>query len=204
MHITYPANAFFLLGLLTQVIIRGYYARRTRHNQKTVRRVDALEKILLALVIPGSLVLPLLYLFSPLLNFADYHLPKFALWLGAILMIVSLWLFYRSHADLGQNWSVTLEVRQGHQLVTGGVYHYIRHPMYASIFLFCFAQGLLLENWLAGWYPLFAFCLMYFLRTPREEQLMLETFGEEYQDYMLCTGRILPRLGRSRSRRNGQ
>ena len=198
MHITYPANAFFLLGLLTQVIIRGYYARRTRHNQKTVRRVDALEKILLALVIPGSLVLPLLYLFSPLLNFADYHLPKFALWLGAILMIVSLWLFYRSHADLGQNWSVTLELRKGHQLVTRGIYRSIRHPMYASIWLWCLAQGLLLENWLAGWYGFVAFALMYFIRTPREEQMMCESFGQEYRDYMRQTGRLFPRIHRIR------
>jgi protein-S-isoprenylcysteine O-methyltransferase Ste14 len=66
--------------------------------------------------------------------------------------------------------------------------------MYAAIFLFCLAQGLLLENWFAGWYPLFAFGLMYFLRTPREERLMLDTFGPAYQDYMLRTGRLFPRL----------
>jgi protein-S-isoprenylcysteine O-methyltransferase Ste14 len=119
-------------------------------------------------------------------------------------MVFSLWLFYRSHSDLGPNWSVTLEVRQGHQLVTHGVYQFIRHPMYASIWLFCLAQGLLLENWFAGWYPFFAFGLMYFLRTPREEQLMLETFGEDYQQYMLRTGSIWPRLIRTRSQRDGE
>jgi len=190
-------NLFFLLALITQIVIRGYHARRTKHNQKTVRRVDAREKFLLALVIPGSLLLPLVYLFTPALNFTNYQLPAFAPWLGAVLMLISLWLFYRSHADLGQNWSVTLEVREGHHLITHGVYQYIRHPMYASILLFCLAQGLLLENWLAGWYPLFAFGLMYLLRTPREERLMLETFGQEYQDYMLRTGRLFPRLRRS-------
>jgi protein-S-isoprenylcysteine O-methyltransferase Ste14 len=42
--------------------------------------------------------------------------------------------------------------------------------MYASICLWCLAQGLLLENWLAGWYAFVAFALMYFVRTPREEQ----------------------------------
>ena len=56
------------------------------------------------------------------------------------------------------------------------------------------AQGLLLENWLAGWYPLVAFGLMYFLRTPREEQLMRETFGTAYDDYIGRTGRVIPPL----------
>lgn len=199
--IAHLPNLIFLLALLTQIVIRGYYAHRTRQNEKIVRQVDALEKFLLLLVIPGSLILPLLYIFTPLLRFADYDLPAFAPWVGTVLMIVSLWLFYRSHADLGKNWSVSLEVRKGHELVTSGIYRRIRHPMYSSIFIFCLAQGLLLENWLAGWYPLFAFSVMYFLRTPREERLMLDTFGSAYQDYILRTGRLFPRRRRPADRR---
>ena len=128
------------------------------------------------------------------IGFADYPLPAFAPWCGAVLMLLALWLFWRSHADLGQNWSVTLEVRKGHQLVTHGVYRRIRHPMYAAIFLFCLAQGLLLPNWLAGWSALVPFALMYLLRIRREEQMMLQFFGEEYRDYMGRTWRLLPRL----------
>jgi protein-S-isoprenylcysteine O-methyltransferase Ste14 len=108
-------------------------------------------------------------------------------------MAGSLWLFWRSHADLGQNWSVSLELRQGHQLVTQGVYRRIRHPMYASIWLWALAQGMLLENWLAGWSVVPAFAVMYLLRTPREEQMMCELFGDAYQDYMRQTGRLFPR-----------
>jgi len=111
-----------------------------------------------------------------------------------VLMVAALWLFYRSHADLGLNWSVSLELRKGHELVKRGVYRSIRHPMYASIWLWCLAQGLLLENWLAGWYALMAFALMYFVRTPREERMMREAFGQEYADYMGQTGRLFPRI----------
>jgi protein-S-isoprenylcysteine O-methyltransferase Ste14 len=107
-------------------------------------------------------------------------------------MVVALWLFWRSHADLGHNWSVTLELRKGHQLVKDGVYRSIRHPMYASILLFGLGQGLLLQNWLAGWSAFLAFALMYFVRTPREEHMMCEFFGQEYRDYMRRTGRVFP------------
>lgn len=189
-----PWNLVFLIGFIVYLCLRGVYKQRTKGNEPTVSRMDALEKILLVMVIPGSLFLPVVYLFTPWLAFADYHLPAFAPWSGTVLMMAALWLFWRSHADLGQNWSVTLELRKGHQLVRQGVYRSVRHPMYASIWLWCLGQGLLLENWLAGWYALLAFALMYFVRTPREEQMMCESFGQEYRDYMRKTGRLFPRL----------
>jgi protein-S-isoprenylcysteine O-methyltransferase Ste14 len=189
-----PWNLFFLICWIGYVFIRGVFKGRTKHNELKFRHVDAVEKTLIAIVIPGGLLLPVVYLFTPWLAFADYHLPAFAPWCGAVLMVAALWLFYRSHADLGLNWSVTLELRKGHELVKRGVYRSIRHPMYASIWLWRLAQGLLLENWLAGWYALMAFALMYFVRTPREERMMREAFGQEYGDYVRQTGRLFPRI----------
>jgi protein-S-isoprenylcysteine O-methyltransferase Ste14 len=171
------------------------YARRTRGEEKVHRQVDGLEKSLLVLVISTSTLLPILYLFTPWLSFADYRLPAFAPWCGTAVMLVALWLFWRSHADLGPNWSVTLELRKDHQLVTNGIYRSIRHPMYASIFLWGLAQALLLPNWLAGWSAFVPFALMYLLRTRREEQMMCRFFGQEYRDYMEQTGRLFPRIG---------
>src|SRR5882672_9513636 len=173
-------NIVFLIGFIVYVAIRGVFERRTRTNERTLRRLDTVEKTLLIFVGTGSLLLPVIYLFTPWLAFADYRLPPFAPWCGTALMVVALWLFWRSHADLGQNWSITLELRKGHQLVRHGVYRSIRHPMYASIWLFALAQGLLLQNWLAGWSALATFAVMYFIRTPREEQMMCESFGQEY------------------------
>ena len=190
----HPWNIFFLACFIIYVVIRGIFKQRVKGNEMTVRQVDALEKALMLIVIPGGLLLPVVYLFTPWLNFADYHLPPLAAWCGAVLMIAALWLFWRSHADLGVNWSQSLEIRKGHQLVTQGVYRSIRHPMYASIWVWCLAQGLLLENWLAGWYAFVAFALMYFVRTPREERMMCESFGNEYRDYMQHTGRLFPRI----------
>ena len=190
----HPWNIFFLVGFVIYVVIRGVFKERVKGNEMTIRKVDAVEKALMLIVIPGGLLLPVVYLFTPWLAFADYHLPTLAPWCGAVLMIAALWLFWRSHADLGRNWSQSLEIRKGHQLVTQGVYHSVRHPMYASIWVWCLAQGLLLENWLAGWYAFVAFALMYFVRTPREERMMCECFGNEYRDYMRHTGRVLPRI----------
>jgi protein-S-isoprenylcysteine O-methyltransferase Ste14 len=187
-------NLIFLVGFIVYVSIRGVFDRRSKGLEKAVSRLDARERILLGLVGVASLLLPILYLFTPLLNFADYRLPIPALWCGAALLAFALWLFWRSHADLGQNWSVTLELHKGHQLVKHGVYRLVRHPMYASILLWDVAQGLLLQNWLAGWSALATFAVLYAVRAPREEQMMYECFGEEYREYMRQTGRLFSRL----------
>lgn len=65
--------------------------------------------------------------------------------------------------------------------------------MYAAIFMFNIGQGLLLNNWLAGWGALVAFTMLFFVRVPREERMMIEHFGDEYRGYMRSTGRLLPR-----------
>ena len=142
-------NLIYGIGLVVFTCIRVVFGRRAKSNVKAVSRVDRLERILVTFLGLGYFTVPI-YLFTPWFAFADYHHPVFAPWCGLVLMVAALWLFYCSHADLGQNWSITLEIRKGHQLVTQGVYRSIRHPMYASFWLWCFVQGLMLENWLAG------------------------------------------------------
>lgn len=69
--------------------------------------------------------------------------------------------------------------------------------MYSAIFLFSIAQGLLLNNWLAGWAVVLSFSTMYILRTPKEEAMMIDRFGSAYTDYMAETGRLFPRISQS-------
>ena len=187
----------YLFGLIVYISIRGRFAERTKHNEKVLSRVDVSDRALVAFVFTGSIILPVVYLFTSWLAFADYILPTFISWSGLAVMVFALWLFWRSHVDLGLNWSITLEMRKDHELIEHGVYRRIRHPMYAAIFLFAIAQGLLLQNWLAGWAGLVTVALLYFVRVPREEKMMREFFGQKYAGYMQRSGRLFPRFGRS-------
>jgi protein-S-isoprenylcysteine O-methyltransferase Ste14 len=187
-------NLVFLIGMIVYVSIRGVFGGRTKRNEKVVSRVDTRDRALVAVVFLGSIILPVLYLFTPWLGFADYRLPAFIPWCGAVVMVIALWLFWRAHVDLGLNWSITLEMRKDHELIVHGLYRRIRHPMYAAIFLFAVAQALLLQNWLAGWAGFVTFAILYLVRTPCEEKMMCEVFGESYRDYMQRTGRLWPRL----------
>lgn len=194
------SKALYFLGLLAQVVIRAPHERRRGQARVEVDLADGLEKSLFGLLSAGILLIPTIYALTPWLDRADYRLsPKAERRMGAGgagVLALSLLLFWRSHADLGRNWSPSLQLRKDHALVTRGVYRHVRHPMYASEWLWSIAQALLLRNWIAGWAGAAAFLPLYLLRVPREERMMLDKFGQVYRAYMDKTGRVVPRLSR--------
>ncbi len=187
------AWAFGIVGLS---LIRAPHQRTSDSTPTEKSHQDTTEKLLLAGVSFGSALVPMLHLASGLLRFANYDVTIAVPIAGVAFLLFGLWLFWRSHSDLGRNWSVTLEIREEHGLVTGGVYRRVRHPMYTAIFLIYIAQALLIHNWIAGPAGFVAFLVMYVIRVPIEESMMRERFGEVYERYVAMTGRILPRRKR--------
>ncbi len=186
----------YWLGLVAEIVIRAPYQKTARTGPKTDQRVSRTENFVLGLLYVALIFIPLIYSVTNWLAFADYSLPVWMGWCGALVLALSLFVFARSHQDLKSNWSPTLEIRQDHSLVTDGIYRHIRHPMYASMGLGAIAQILLLQNWLAGPLNLLFFALFYFLRVPAEEKMMLDTFGGQYREYMKTTGAVIPHLPR--------
>lgn len=181
-------------GLIGQIIIRAPHEKVRKGTARAKQQVTTTEKVVLSLLLLGGFVFPLIYSLTNWLAFADYSLPEWAGWFGVILLAAALVIFYRGHNDLKANWSPSLEIFKGHKLVTNGIYGVIRHPMYASQWVFATAQALLLQNWIAGLAGLAVFVPFYLLRVQAEEKMMLETFGDEYRKYMGMTGRVIPRL----------
>ena len=185
------AKAAVLVASLVMVIIRAPHGQRSRGVKVVRSRRGTLEVILLTLAWLGFF-LPLVWVATPLLAFADYPLHPVPFIAGILCLALGLWLFHRSHADLGTNWSITLEVRESHRLITNGIYRRVRHPMYLALLLYSLGQALVLPNWVAGPSYLVAFGLLFALRVGPEERMMLEEFGKEYEGYMARTKRIVP------------
>jgi len=181
-------------AIVVEMVIRAPINKERKKEKMTEQRVSSQEKNLLILLLAGMFITPLIYSASSWLDFANYTLPTWAGWAGVLLIILALIVFWRAHVDLKTNWSPSLEIREKHELITRGIYGYIRHPMYASQWLWVIAQPLLLQNWLAGWLDLFIFILFYALRVRAEEKLMIDTFGEQYRDYMKKVGGVFPKL----------
>ena len=185
------AKAIVLASSVVMVVIRAPYGQRSRKVKVARSRRGRLEIALLALAWIAFFV-PLIWVAAPVFAFADYPLRPIPFIAGIICLALGLWLFYRSHADLGPNWSITLEVREKHQLVTQGIYRRVRHPMYLAILLYSLGQALALPNWLAGPAYGLAFVLLFALRVGPEERMMREEFGPDYEAYMARTKRLVP------------
>lgn len=168
--------------------------RRARKTAVRYSGRDFREYALLAASLTGLGIVPCIYVATHVPQFADYPFMPVASYLGIAVDIAALWLFYRTHHDLGHNWSVSLDLRERHTLVTTGIYATLRHPMYAGFWLMAVAQALLLPNWIAGPAGLIGFGILFFGRVRREEEMMVTAFGEEYRAYMRRTARVVPWL----------
>lgn len=189
----------YLAGYLAEIAIRMPHERYRKRASVQEQRITPSELSFLALIFSAITGIPALYIFTPWLRRADYRVSaatrRRLTTAGSILLGAAVWIFRRAHLDLGRSYSPTLQIFSGHTLVTRGIYTYVRHPMYTSLWLWSLAQPMLLHNWIAGWISFATLPALHLWRIPREERMMLDTFGSDYRKYMERTGRILPRFG---------
>jgi len=140
----------------------------------------------------GLAIIPVIDATTRLLRGADLSFRPWLAWIGAAVFAVALWIFWSAHRELGRNFSPSLVVRQQHTLVTGGLYRYMRHPMYTAFWLWVIAQALLLQNWIVAIGGFCGWGILFFDRIGQEEAMMRETFGEEYDAFARRTKRLVP------------
>ncbi len=158
------AKIIWLIGALAWFALRLVPRRRSRKTPVRYSARGLREFALLAASLSGLGIVPCLYLATHFPRFADYPVIPALSYLGIVVEVICLWVFYRTHHDLGDNWSVSLDLRERHTLVTTGIYALVRHPMYAGFWLMALGQALLLPNWIAGPAGLVGFGILFFGR----------------------------------------
>jgi protein-S-isoprenylcysteine O-methyltransferase Ste14 len=182
----------WIIGIVAWYVIRYPFERRAKRVRIVSHRRSGLERVALVSALLGLAILPAFYVVTGMPKAADYPARSWAIVVGALLFALAMWVFRRTHKELGRNWSVTLEIRDRHELVSGGPYALVRHPMYTSFLLMGLGQAFLLSNWVAGPAGIVGFAVLFFARVDKEERMMLEIFGARYRDYMGSTKRIIP------------
>ena len=107
--------------------------------------------------------------------------------IGGILMLVSRF-------QLGEVGGTKIIIEEGHQLITTGIYSYIRHPIYLGFLLLFFGYSLALGSIITTGVITIALFLIFRSRMGIEEKLLLSSFGEEYSIYLKRTERLIPFL----------
>jgi protein-S-isoprenylcysteine O-methyltransferase Ste14 len=184
----------WVLGIIAWYVIRYPFERRAKRVRIARDIRSQSDTVGLAAALFGMAILPAFYIATGFPRTADYPASAWAIVLGAIVLASALLLFRISHKELGRNWSITLQIREQHKLVSTGPYALIRHPMYTSFLLIAVGQALLLSNWVVGLAGLLGFAVLFLLRVDKEERMMFENFGQEYRAYMERTKRIIPYL----------
>ncbi|MHA1960031.1 MAG: isoprenylcysteine carboxylmethyltransferase family protein [Candidatus Thorarchaeota archaeon] len=201
------ANLIFRLSFIALwilfIIARGIPSR----NVPTVRRPRSerwaalkqegrLAIVALFFSVYGTSIMGLLYLIDvPWIWWSYIFLPIEIRVVGLILAIANLPFTYWVGKTLADSFSYTLEVQDDQKLVTSGPYSRVRHPLYLVTFWFFVSQILISDNWI--FIVILIIILPYlFQRMGKEEQMMVDEFGEEYISYMNRTGRLFPRIRR--------
>lgn len=192
----------FLILLVMLLIMRVYFMIKVRRSggrllpdKQAVVREGGSGALIIRVVGFFLLIafLGMYFLGAAWIDAFSFFLPGWLHWVGFALGVISVAFWTWTQITLDTQWSAQLQLTQNHHLITTGPYAYVRHPLYIGMLGWCVALSLLTANWI-----FVAVCVLSIAgllwRVPKEEQMMVEAFGDEYKAYMLRTGRFFPKV----------
>ncbi len=172
-------DAFWLI-LIAYLIVSAIGVK-----QETRRHL--LQSVGLMLAIIASFLLPRL----PVFHFVNFRpASPVVSCIGVILCAAGMAFLVWGRQHLGRNWSQTVSIKKGHELVTSGPYRFVRHPMYAGGLIACIGSAIVCGG---AWIFLLVILGAIFLwRVGAEDKLMEQQFPNEYPDYKKRTKALIP------------
>ena len=137
------------------------------------------------------LIVAVLVLSGPLARRLPGHGGSWTRWAAFSLLALGLGVMFRGATDLGRNLTPETEPVPEGQLVTRGVYEFVRHPIYLGLSLGLMAVPLLSRNWLVA-LVVFALAIGYFEGKARAEERKLRLRFPRYREYAATVPRLLP------------
>ncbi len=192
----------FLVLLVALLAMRVYFMARVRRSggrlmpdEQAAQREGGRGALIFRMVLFFALMafLVIYFLGAAWIDAFSFPLPDWLRWAGFALGVIAVifWMWTQIHLDT--QWSAQLQLTKDHHLVTTGPYAYIRHPLYLGMIGWAASVSLLTANWI-----FVAVCALSIAgvvgRVPKEEQMMIEAFGDEYKAYMQRTGRFFPKF----------
>jgi len=182
------------------IVMQVYFASRVRQSgERIVADRDAIERegwwyaIVRAIGSLSLIAFLVLYAINPSwMGILSLPFPVWLRWAGVALGVCSFGLYAWAQATLGKAWSPHLQMREEHGLITTGPYAWIRHPIYLALLVFLTGIALSTANWFFI-ALLVVSIIVLALRIPKEEQMMIEEFGEAYKEYVEKTGIFIPK-----------
>ncbi len=169
------------------------YWSLTSRNVKAIARQES-SRSRLSHMVPLAVAIVLLWLPGfPVPWLGDRFMPRAAwmFWSGALLTFGGILFTVLARVHLGKNWSATVTIKQGHELISSGPYAIVRHPIYSGLLLAFVGSALARGEWRGVVAVLIAFVALW-RKLRLEERWMREQFGEQYEAYARRVAALLP------------
>jgi len=115
-----------------------------------------------------------------------------AWWSGLVLTAVGVAISIWARVSLGTNWSAVVTLKDGHELISKGLYRWIRHPIYAGILLGMIGEATI-RGYLRCWIGFLLVLAAFYFKARREEGFLRSEFGEGFEEHAKRTGMFLPK-----------
>ena len=164
-------------------------------DTKTTQRLEPLAsrifRLLTMLIAIALLLIPRIPL--PWLYVQLWPSGFWPFWLGAAITVSGLLFAVWAREHLGRNWSRSVTIKQGHELITTGPYAVVRHPIYTGVLTGILGTAIALSQ-VRGLIALVLFFLAFWVKLRMEEEWMRSQFGETYAAYVQRSAALIPYL----------
>jgi protein-S-isoprenylcysteine O-methyltransferase Ste14 len=184
-----PLRIFLFGGLVVHKLLWEVLKSRERSVVRSAVPASIEKKLIKLVKAFALLFFACQTLFLDLLPIAE---EPFALRLsGAAIFSFGLATALMGRLQLGRNWSDLEESRilPKQSLTTGGIYRYIRHPIYSGDILLLIGLELALNSWLV---IAIAIPLLIVVKQALAEEAMLARAYPDYNSYRMRTKRFIP------------
>ncbi|MDX1617803.1 MAG: isoprenylcysteine carboxylmethyltransferase family protein [Balneolaceae bacterium] len=192
-------RGILIVVFVTDFLISAYYRRKAKKSGRAISRKEEgsaalAARLAVALPLYGSLIA---WMIEPAwMQWAALAVSEWIRFAGTILLIGTVPLTFWVMRTIGSNISETVLTKEEQKLVTTGPYRWIRHPLYTDGLLLFGGAVLVSGNWFLGAFTVLAGVAVLLFVIPKEEEQLIQTFGDQYVQYRQQTGRLIPRLRR--------
>jgi protein-S-isoprenylcysteine O-methyltransferase Ste14 len=168
--------------------IRAANTKTTQRLEPAASRILRVFIFLIAIVLLWTTHIPLPWLYLQL-----WPAGLWPFWLGAVVTVAGLLFAVWARVHLGRNWSRSVTIKQGHELITTGPYALVRHPIYTGILTGFLGMAIAICE-VRGFIVLVLIFIAFWIKLRMEEQWMRAQFGEMYAAYAHQTAALVPYL----------
>jgi protein-S-isoprenylcysteine O-methyltransferase Ste14 len=166
--------------------IKAVGTKTTQRLEPAASRILRALTFLIAIVLLSTTRIPLRWLYLE-----PWPQGLWSFWLGATVMVAGLLFAVWAREHLGSNWSRSVTIKQGHELITTGPYAVVRHPIYTGILAGFLGTAIALAQ-VRGFMGFVLIFLILWVKLRMEEQWMRSQFGETYDSYARQSAALVP------------